>query len=164
MNSWPSWIVNGRERLDGGGLLALRLWVGQEFAAAGWTKLSGGWHAPDWFAGLAFPLPVSLLPPDLNWLLAGGCELVFGLALLLGGWSRLAALVLMGITAVAIYSVHFDLGWAGWNQIETEQGQGFKLPLMLGLMLAVLLTQGAGRWSWDGWRAAQRRAATTGPR
>jgi len=25
----------------------------------------------------------------------------------------------------AVYSVHFDLGWAGWNQIETDDGQGF---------------------------------------
>ena len=32
----------------------------------------------------------------------------------------------MFITAVAIWTVHADLGWSGWNQIETEWARGSK--------------------------------------
>jgi putative oxidoreductase len=114
---------------------------------AGYTKLSGGIHAPEWFAGLPFPFPLHFLGPDLNWVMAGAGEIVFGFALLIGLYSRLAALGLLFITFVAVYTVHFDLGWAGWNQIETEAGLGFKVPLMLAIMLFAILTQGGGRFS-----------------
>lgn len=53
--------------------------------------------------------------------------------------------------------MHFDLGWAGWNQIETEQGQGFKVPLMLALMLLAVLTQGGGQYALDAWRRRARK-------
>lgn len=154
MISWPSWLVRAHETftraIDGLGLLALRLWLALEFGLAGWTKLSHGLTAPEWFAGLAFPGPLGWLSADLNWVLAGAGELA-GAALLLLGWPvRLAALLLLFIDAVAVWTVHFDLGWAGWNQIETDAGQGFKLPLMIGLMLLALLSQGAGRWAWRG--------------
>lgn len=129
------------------GLLALRLFAGQEFLVAGYTKLSGGIHAPEWFSGLQFPFPLALLGADLNWVMAGTGEIVFGLALLVGFYGRFAALSLLFITYVAIYTVHFDLGWAGWNQIDTEAGLGFKVPLMLGLMLFTIVTQGSGRYS-----------------
>lgn len=129
------------------GLLALRVWAGQEFLVAGYTKLSGGIHAPEWFAGLQFPFPLHLLPADINWVTAGLGETVFGMALLVGLYSRLAALGLLFITFVAVYTVHFDLGWAGWNQIETDVGLGFKVPLMLAVMLFAIFTQGGGRYS-----------------
>jgi len=128
-------------------LLLLRIWVGQEFLFAGYTKLSSGLHAPAWFAGLNFPPPLAWMPVDLNWIMAGAGELIFSVALILGVWGRLAACGLLIITYVAIHTVHFDLGWAGWNQIETESGLGFKVPLMLAVMLAALIAQGTGRLS-----------------
>lgn len=131
------------------GLLGLRLWVGQEFLKAGLTKLGSGFQAPEWFAGLSFPAPLDLLSPNMNWIMAGTGEVLLGTALLLGLFSRFAAVGLMFITWVAVYTVHFDLGWAGWNQIETDQGQGFKVPLMLGVMLLAILTQGGGRYALD---------------
>lgn len=131
------------------GLLGLRLWLGQEFMLAGYTKLAGGAEAPDWFVGLAFPAVVAWLPVNANWLLAGLAEIVLGLAIVLGLVSRVAALGLLFVTYVAVYTVHFDLGWAGWNQIDTDMGQGFKVPLMMGLMLLAIVTQGAGRYSLD---------------
>lgn len=136
-------------KIDGLGPLLLRLWVGQEFALAGFRKLSSGWQAPTWFAGLDFPVPVSWLPASLNWGVAGVAELVLGAALVLGIASRTAALGLLFITYVAVYSVHFDLGWAGWNQIDSDAGLGFKVPLMLAIMLAAIVSQGPGRWSLD---------------
>jgi len=102
-----------REKIDGLGLLLLRLWVGQEFALAGFRKLSSGWTAPSWFAGLDFPIFVGWLPASLNWGIAGVAELLLGIALVLGIASRTASLGLLFITYVAVYSVHFDLGWAG---------------------------------------------------
>lgn len=141
--------AKARAKIDGLGLLLLRLWVGQEFALAGFRKLSSGWQAPSWFAGLDFPVPISWLPANINWGVAGVAELVLGAALVLGIASRTAALGLLFITYVAVYSVHFDLGWAGWNQIDTDAGLGFKVPLMLAIMLAAIVSQGPGRWSLD---------------
>lgn len=150
-SSLTSIACKTREHTDGWGLLALRLFVAQEFVQAGWMKLSAGLTAPEWFAGLDFPAVLAWLGPDLNWAAAGFGEVAFGLALALGLAGRLAALGLLFITWVAVYTVHFDLGWAGWNQIESDAGQGFKVPLMLGLMILALLLQGMGRLSLDAW-------------
>lgn len=147
MNSCHSLHAKLDAKIHDLGLLALRVWAGQEFLVAGYTKLSGGIHAPKWFAGLQFPFPLHLLPADINWVTAGLGETVFGMALLIGLYSRLAALGLLFITFVAVYTVHFDLGWTGWNQIETDAGLGFKVPLMLAVMLFAIFTQGGGRYS-----------------
>ena len=151
MNSWYSWRERAIAILDGLGLLALRLWAGQEFATAGYTKLAGGFEAPEWFTSLAFPPLVAWLPAHINWISAGVAEIVFGVALMLGVFSRLSSIALLFITYVAVYTVHFDLGWAGWNQIDTDVGQGFKVPLMLAIMLLITVTQGAGRFALDAW-------------
>lgn len=151
MNSPNSWRMQAPDWVAGSGLLLLRLWAGQEFLMAGLTKLQGGITAPEWFAGLSFPFPHQLLGPDLNWLAAGIAETALAIALLLGLGSRLASLGLLYITCIAVWTVHFDLGWHGWNQIETEQGLGFKVPLMLGVMLLAILIQGPGVCSVDAW-------------
>ncbi len=150
-SSLTSIAHNAREHADGWGLLALRLFVAQEFVQAGWMKLSAGLTAPEWFAGLDFPPLLAWLGPDLNWAAAGFGEVALGLALALGLAGRLAALGLLFITWVAVYTVHFDLGWAGWNQIDTDDGLCFMLPRMRALMLLAILLQGAGRLSLDAW-------------
>lgn len=152
MNFLLSWREKALDSINGLGLLALRLWVGLEFVLAGFTKLSGGLEAPEWFAALDFPAIVAWLPVQANWVAAGVGEMVLGTALMLGLFTRLSALGLLFITYVAVYTVHFDLGWAGWNQIETEAGQGFKVPLMLAIMLVALVTQGGGQYTVDAWR------------
>ncbi len=149
MSFWPSWRAQAPEFFNGLALLMLRGWVAQEFWFAGLTKISSGWQAPAWFAGLAFPWPHAALSPQLNWLAAGLGELLLSAALLAGLGTRWAALGLLYITYVAVYAVHFELGWAGWNQIETAAGLGFKVPLMLAVMTLVLVAQGAGRFSLD---------------
>jgi putative oxidoreductase len=137
-----------RSHVDGTGLLLLRLSVGYEFAWAGWIKLQN-LTPPDWFAGLHFPLPHTLLSTQANWISAGFLESTLGLAIILGLYSRLSSLALLYVIYIAVYTVHFDLGWAGWNQIDTDEGLGFKVPLLLGLMLFTILTQGPGRFSLD---------------
>lgn len=138
-------------------LLVLRIWLAQEFLYAAYHKLGGGFSPPQWFVGLDFPVPFSLLPAGFNWVLVGVTELLCGLAIVLGLWSRLSALVLLIVTYVAVYAVHFDLSWAGWNQIEADDGLGFKVPLMIGVMLFVIFSQGAGRWSLDNWAQSFKR-------
>ena len=147
MNFKPTWLAPLQRQTADAALLLLRLWLAQEFLYAAWQKLSGGFTPPDWFAQLNFPLPLDRLPAQFNWAAAGVGELVLGLALLLGFGHRVAVLGLLYITWVAVYTVHFDLGWAGWRFIETDAGNGFKVPLMMALMLLVLLGHGAGRWS-----------------
>lgn len=128
------------------GLLFLRIWLFIEFGLAGFNKLSAGLAAPEWFASLKFPFPNSLLSADLNWGMAGLGEVLLAALILFGIFPRLASLGLLYVTFVAVYTVHWDLGFSGWNQIETENGLGFKVPLMLALMLIVIFTQGAGRY------------------
>ena len=140
-------IASFRHQSHGVGLLGLRLWLAYEFGFAGWTKLQS-FQAPEWFTGLTFPPPLNLFNANFNWVTAGLMESTLSLLLLIGFASRLASLGLLFVTYVAVYTVHFDLGWAGWNQIETDDGQGFKIPLMLALMLLTILTQGAGRFAW----------------
>lgn len=135
------------ERIKALSLVLLRLWLAQEFVHAAFQKLSGGWMPPAWFVDLTLPPLLAWLGPQINWLVAGVGELVLGLALALGLFTRLAACGLLLITWVAVYAVHFDLGWAGWRQIETDAGQGFKLPLMIALMLLTLVAHGGGKWS-----------------
>jgi len=153
MSFVPTWLAPWQIHLRELSLLALRLWLSQEFLFAAVQKLGGGLAPPQWFVGLSFPIPLAWWGPQFNWIAAGLGELVLGLALLVGLFTRLAALGLLFITYVAVYAVHFDLGWAGWRLIETDAGQGFKLPLMIALMLFVLVGAGGGRWSLQRWLA-----------
>lgn len=127
------------------GPLVLRLWLAQVFFFAGYGKVKQGFTAPEWFANLSFPPGLDLLPININWILAGYGEVIFAVMLLIGLAGRFAVLGLMFITWVAIYTVHFDLGFAGWNQVKT----GFKIPLMLGIMQLALLFGGMGKLSLD---------------
>ena len=153
MNSLLIWNAKLNQMLhntlDGIGLLLVRVWVAQEFIRAGWGKLAAGPEAPQWFATLHFPIPQAWISANSNWVLAGIGEVVLGGLLLLGLGSRLAALGLLYVTWVAVYTVHFDLGWSGWNQIDTDAGQGFKVPLMIAAMLMVVCAQGGGRYALD---------------
>jgi putative oxidoreductase len=160
MNLWIFLNDKPLKTLQPAGLLALRLWLAQEFLLAGCTKLSTGLHAPDWFASLSFPFPLALLPNDINWIIAGTSEIGLAVLLALGLFGRFAATGLLFITWVAVYSVHFDLGWHGWNQIETEHGLGYKVPLMMGIMLLQLVCVGMGKWSFDVWRTHNTSAMT----
>lgn len=150
-DTWKKPVNLIQTSLDSCALFLLRIWVGQEFLLAGYTKLMGGLTPPEWFSSLNFPFPLAAIGPNLNWLIAGVCEILFGSALIIGVSVRFASFILIYITYVAIYTVHSDLGWQGWNVIESESGNGFKVPMMIGLMLFTLLAMGAGSLSLDYW-------------
>lgn len=133
--------------------LFLRLLVAYEFLEAGLEKLSG----ENWFADLAFPFPFNLLPPDVNWSLSMGLEIIAPIALILGLATRFFSFVLIILTIVAIATVHWPAQWHTLAQLWkgyaiTDQGYGnYKLPLMYLFMLTSLLFSGSGRLSVDAW-------------
>ena len=117
-------------------MLALRLFAAYEFGEAGLAK----WRGENWFADIrdAFPFPFDLLPAGLSWNLAMGAELVVPVLLVLGLLTRLGALALMILTAVAWYAVHAG---NGYNVCDN----GYKMAFIY----LLLLLQGAGKYSLD---------------
>lgn len=114
--------------------LVLRLILGAVFVAHGAQKLAGG---TDGFAStiarLGLPLP---------WLCAWAaafCELLGGACVLLGFFSREAALAIAIVTGVAVTRAHGHQGFVG----------GYEYPLvLLGVAVSVML-MGAGPVSVD---------------
>lgn len=121
-------------------MLALRLFAAYEFGEAGLAK----WRGENWFADIldTFPFPFDLLPAGLSWNLAMGAELVVPVLLVLGLLTRLGALALMILTAVAWYAVHAG---NGYNVCDN----GYKMAFIYLLLLLPLLLQGAGKYSLD---------------
>ena len=121
-------------------MLALRLFAAYEFGEAGLAK----WRGENWFADIrdAFPFPFDLLPAGLSWNLAMGAELVVPVLLVLGLLTRLGALALMILTAVAWYAVHAG---NGYNVCDN----GYKMAFIYLLLLLPLLLQGAVKYSLD---------------
>lgn len=138
--------------------LLLRLIMAWEFWDAGLTKLRGtNWFADipwaDWQKG--FPFPFDQLSVDLNWILATWGELVFAVMLLLGLFTRFAAISLIVVTVVATAAVHWPAEWSSlaelWSGYTiTSKGAGnFKLPLLFVVMLLPLVFYGGGNFSLD---------------
>lgn len=139
--------------------LALRLIMFWEFWESGLVKLRGNnWFGNiptnDWVKG--FPWPVNSLPIEFNWFAATWGELVFSVMILLGLFTRFAAVSLIIITAVATSAVHWPADWSSlgelWNgyAISSKGGAGnYKLPLLYTLMLLPLVFHGGGKLSID---------------
>ncbi|MBY6185191.1 DoxX family protein [Marinobacter hydrocarbonoclasticus] len=95
--------------LEGLAPLAIRLYLAPIFIQAGWNKLShfsdtAAWFGnPDWGLGLPFP--------ELMAALAIGAELVGGILLVVGLFTRLVSLPLMVTMLVAAFAVHWPNGW-----------------------------------------------------
>ena len=138
--------------------LGLRLILFWEFWEAGIRKLRGeNWFGDIPWAGWqkGFPFPFDLLPSNLNWALATWAEIIFSVALLLGLFTRFAAISLVVITMVATAAVHWPAEWDSlgglWEgYVITAKGAGnYKLPLIFLVMLLPLVFHGGGRISLD---------------
>jgi putative oxidoreductase len=138
--------------------LLLRLIMAWEFWESGLTKLNGeNWFGDvpwaDWQIG--FPFPFDQIPVSMNWFLATWGELVFAAMLLLGLFTRFAAISLVVITVVATAAVHWPTEWSSlaelWSSyVITSKGAGnYKLPLLFVVMLMPLVFHGGGRVSLD---------------
>mgnify|MGYP001811881430 FL=1 len=138
--------------------LGLRLILFWEFWEAGISKYRGeNWFAEipwaDWQKG--FPWPFSTLGPDLNWIAATAGELVFAILILLGLFTRFAAISLVVITGVATAAVHWPAQWNSFAQlwsgyvITADDAGNYKLPLLFLVMLLPLVFHGGGKISLD---------------
>jgi uncharacterized membrane protein YphA (DoxX/SURF4 family) len=144
--------------------LVLRLGIAAIFIVQGYLK-----------ATLSF----TLVPEVMNLAsqrAVGWTELVCGVLVLVGLFSRLAALVIVVLQAGAIYLVSWKealvLVWfpAGDSRAESFQKVGPEYNMVLISMCVALLVLGSGAYSLDrffgwlvGWGKAQDAPATTGP-
>ena len=132
---------------DSAATAILRLVLGVVFFAHGAQKMLGWFGGPgfsgtmDLFTGyLHIPAPFAFL--------AIAAEFFGGLGLILGFFTRVAALGIAANMVVAIAMVHgtfgFFMNWTG-----TQKGEGFEYHLMALAMTAFLLIRGAGAYSID---------------
>ncbi len=138
--------------------LILRLIMFWEFWESGVTKLNGkNWFADIPWAGWqkGFPVPFDQIPANVNWFLATWSELVFAVMILVGLFSRFAAISLIVVTVVATAAVHWPAEWGSlaelWSgYLITSKGAGnYKLPLLFVVMLLPLVFYGGGKLSID---------------
>ena len=129
-----------------------------EFWESGLTKLHGeNWFGEvpwaDWQIG--FPFPFDQIPVSMNWFLATWGELVFAAMLLLGLFTRFAAISLIVVTVVATAAVHWPAEWSSlaelWSSyaITPKDAGNYKLPLLFVVMLMPLVFHGGGKVSLD---------------
>lgn len=128
-------------RLAGLAPLIARVIVGVIMAAHGFQKLSGG---PGNFGGFLGQLGVPA--PTLMGYVVTFVELVGGILLILGLFSRLAALLLTINLTVAILLVKINVGLIA---PADQPGVGMELDLALIAGFLVVLLAGPGRLSLD---------------
>lgn len=110
-----------------------------------------------WFGGYGFKGTMGFFTgtlhiPAIFAVLAIVAEFAGSLGLITGFLSRLSAFGIAATMAVAIFMGHADNGFfMNWN--GNQKGEGFEYHLLaIGLALVVLV-QGAGKASIDGWLA-----------
>lgn len=133
--------------------LALRMILAWEFYEAGSQKL----HGSNWFSGIQeqFPFPFDSVPASFSWGMATWFELLGGIAILLGLFTRFFTISLMVLTVVAVAAVHWPGEWSGLGELWkgyaiSDKGFGnYKLPLLYLIMFLPLLFNGPGKLSLD---------------
>jgi len=134
-------------------LLPIRLLMAYEFGRAGLMKLNGS----NWFANVQdnFPFPFNVIPVEISWFLATWAEILGGLCLVLGLFTRFWAFSLIVLTIVAIAGVHWPDDWNSLAELwkgysVSDKGFGnYRIPLLFLVMLVPLVFKGAGRLSLD---------------
>lgn len=131
-------------RLEAVSNLLLRLVLGADFLAHGLQKTFGLFGGGG-FAGAAAVAKGAGFEPAWLWgAVLALTELLGGLAVLLGFYTRVAAGMLAFTMAVAIVEVHLALGFFNSNG-------GFEFPLMLFAVSLALVLSGSGPYSLDTW-------------
>ena len=134
-------------------LLPLRLLMAYEFGRAGLMKFNG----TNWFANVQenFPFPFNVVPVEISWFLATWTELLAGIGLALGLFTRFWAFSLIILTVVAIAGVHWPAEWNSLAELWkgytiSDKGFGnFRIPLLFIAMLLPLVFYGGGKLSLD---------------
>jgi putative oxidoreductase len=126
-------------------LLVGRVMMGWMFVDAGFRKLTG---MDAFIASLANRrVPYANV---LGWI-GGAVEFIGGVAVLLGAWTRCAALMMIIFVIVATAISHRYWEFAEAAARRTQQGQFMKNLAIIGGFFLLAVT-GAGRFSVDAWR------------
>ncbi len=132
-------IFQRLQRLDGLAPLAIRLFLVPVFWMAGTQKIAGmeqtiEWFGnPDWGLGLPFPALLAYL--------AAYTEVIGALLLLLGLATRWISVPLIITMLVAIFTVHWDQGWAAIADSGAPE-----IALRLGAAKDLLMEHGNYAW------------------
>ncbi len=117
-------------------LLLMRLVLAYGFYGPAMMKWNNMHAIGDWFKSLGYPVPY------FNAYMAGFTELAGVVLLILGFGTRVITLLLIFVMFIAITTVHLRHGFEAGNN-------GFEIPLYYAIMLLVLFSFGAGKYSLD---------------
>jgi putative oxidoreductase len=125
-----------------------RIVLGIIFFAHGAQKMLGWYGGPGLASSMRTFTEHLHLPPTLAFLVIAG-ELFSGVGLIVGLFSRIAALVIVLTMVGAIATVHFRFGFF-LNWFGTQEGHGIEYHLLTIALALVVVVQGAGAFSLDG--------------
>ncbi len=126
----------------GYGITALRVMLGTVFLAHGAQKLFGAFGGYGLEGTGKFFSSIGLEPGYVMAALAGGGEFIGGLLLIIGLFSRLAALNTFVISLVAMFTVHFSHGFF-------MSKNGYEFILTLAIASIAILVEGSGKLALD---------------
>lgn len=138
--------------MHGGGITILRLALGVVFLAHGLPKLLPVFGGSPAETAAMFEAS-GLQPALLLVLIVGVIELFGGAAIILGVWTRFAAILLAINMGVAIWKIHLPHGFFLNLSLEPGVGHGYEFAMVLLGGLVCLLLNGPGVVSIDGYRA-----------
>ena len=134
-------------------LLPIRLLLAYEFGTAGMMKFNSN----NWFANYQdnFLFPFNYIPVEVSWFMATWAEILGGLCLLFGLFTRFWAFSLIIVSIMAISGVHWPDSWNSLSELWkgyaiTNRGFGnYRMPLLFIAMLVPLVFSGGGQLSID---------------
>ncbi len=119
----------------------LRLALGIAFIGHGAQKVLGSFNGPGWGKFTSFPAPFPFMRPAWLWMGAAAVsELIGGILVLLGLFTRVGAFLITCVMLVAIFGVL-------WPKFFAPEGMELAVAF-LGMALALLIT-GGGQASVD---------------
>ena len=151
---WDSFVNVLQPAGDWIAILPIRLLMAYEFGKAGFTKLNGS----NWFERVQdnFPFPFNVIPVEISWFLATWTEVIGGICLFFGLFTRFWAFSLIILTIVATLGVHWpgDFSslaefWEGYRISRDGDSGNFRLPVLFLAMLIGLFFAGGGKLSLD---------------
>ncbi|MFQ5608705.1 MAG: DoxX family protein [Woeseiaceae bacterium] len=138
-------------------ILPVRLLMAYEFGKAGFGK-AGVEGVPNWFVGVQekFLFPFNVIPVEISWFLATWTEIIGGICLFFGLFTRFWAFSLIILTFVAMFGVHWPAEWSslselweGYRVSRDGDSGNFRIPLLFAAMLFPLFFAGGGKLSLD---------------
>ena len=134
-------------------LLPIRILLAYEFSTAGMMKFNSN----NWFANDQdnFLFPFNYVPVEVSWFMATWAEILGGLCLLFGLFTRFWAFSLIIVSIMAISDVHWPDSWDSLSELWKgyaiiNKGFGnYRVQLLFIAMLIPLVFSGAGKLSID---------------